>query len=46
MLTNPPFSLNYTRDGMQHPERFQYGWAPETGKKADLMFVQHMVWRS
>jgi type I restriction enzyme M protein len=43
VLSNPPFSLNYTRDGMQHPERFQWGWAPESGKKADLMFVQHMV---
>jgi hypothetical protein len=29
VLSNPPFSLNYTRDGMQHPERFQWGWAPE-----------------
>jgi type I restriction enzyme M protein len=43
VLSNPPFSLNYTRDGMQHQERFQWGWAPEGGKKADLMFVQHMV---
>ena len=43
VLSNPPFSLNYTRDGMQLPERFQWGWAPEGGKKADLMFVQHMV---
>ena len=23
--------------------RFKYGWAPESGKKADLMFVQHMI---
>jgi type I restriction enzyme M protein len=43
VLSNPPFSLNYTRDGMAHPERFRWGWAPEGGKKADLMFVQHMV---
>ena len=43
VLSNPPFSLNYSRDGMQHPERFRWGWAPEGGKKADLMFVQHMV---
>ena len=28
---------------MQRPERFHYGFAPETGKKADLMFVQHML---
>src|SRR3990172_7440240 len=28
---------------MEHRERFKYGFAPETGKKADLMFVQHMI---
>ena len=43
VITNPPFSQNYTKDGIQFPERFHYGWAPETGKKADLMFVQHML---
>jgi len=43
VLSNPPFSLNYSREGMQHRERFQWGWASEGGKKADLMFVQHMV---
>jgi type I restriction enzyme M protein len=43
VITNPPFSQNYTAEGMPFPERFQYGWAPEKGKKADLMFVQHMV---
>ena len=43
VITNPPFSLNYTKDGMVFPERFRYGWCPEGGKKADLMFVQHMV---
>ncbi len=41
VITNPPFSQNYTREGMEFPERFQYGFCPETGKKADLMFVQH-----
>jgi type I restriction enzyme M protein len=43
VLSNPPFSSNYSRDGMARPERFRWGWAPEGGKKADLMFVQHMV---
>jgi type I restriction enzyme M protein len=43
VITNPPFSLNYTRDGIPFPERFRYGWCPEGGKKADLMFVQHMT---
>jgi len=43
VLTNPPFSQNYTRAGMEYQERFRYGWCPESGKKADLMFVQHMM---
>jgi type I restriction enzyme M protein len=43
VIANPPFSLNYTRANVTFPERFRYGWAPETGKKADLMFVQHML---
>jgi len=43
VITNPPFSQNYTRDGIPFPERFRFGWAPEGGKKADLMFVQHML---
>jgi len=43
VLTNPPFSQNYTKDGIPFPERFRFGFCPEGGKKADLMFVQHMV---
>lgn len=43
VLTNPPLSLNYTKVGMEHTERFRYGWSPENGKKADLMFVQHVL---
>ena len=43
VLANPPFSQNYTRANMEFPERFKYGFTPETGKKADLMFLQHMV---
>jgi type I restriction enzyme M protein len=43
VITNPPFSMNYTKDGIPFPERFSYGWCPESGKKADLMFVQHML---
>jgi type I restriction enzyme M protein len=43
VLTNPPFSQNYSLDGMEHPERFTYGFAPQTGKKADLMFAQHVL---
>jgi type I restriction enzyme M protein len=43
VLTNPPFSLNYSSADMKHKERFRYGYAPETGKKADLMFAQHIL---
>jgi type I restriction enzyme M protein len=43
VITNPPFSMNYSRADMSFPERFRYGYTPEKGKKADLMFVQHML---
>ncbi len=43
VITNPPFSQNYTRDGIPFAERFRFGFCPESGKKADLMFVQHML---
>ncbi len=43
ILANPPFSMNYEREGMQFPERFAYGFCKETGKRADLMFLQHML---
>lgn len=43
ILANPPFSENYTRANMQFEERFKYGFTPENGKKADLMFLQHMI---
>jgi len=44
VLANPPFSQNYAKnEKMLCQNRFCYGWAPQTGKKADLMFVQHMI---
>ena len=43
VITNPPFSMNYSKDGIPFAERFCHGWCPESGKKADLMFVQHML---
>ena len=43
VIANPPFSQNYGLATMKHKERFPYGFAPEDGKKADLMFVQHML---
>ncbi len=42
VLANPPFSQNYSRANMKFSGRFRE-WCPETGKKADLMFVQHML---
>jgi len=42
VLANPPFSQNYSRANLKYPNRFRE-WCPETGKKADLMFVQHML---
>jgi type I restriction-modification system DNA methylase subunit len=42
VLANPPFSQNYTRASMSFTHRFRE-WCPEAGKKADLMFAQHML---
>ncbi|MEW6651666.1 MAG: type I restriction-modification system subunit M, partial [Chloroflexota bacterium] len=43
VIANPPFSQNYSRAAMKFPQRFHHGFTPESGKKADLMFVQHMI---
>ena len=42
VMANPPFSQNYIRKDLEYPGRFAV-WMPEKGKKADLMFVQHML---
>lgn len=42
VIANPPFSQNYSLKEMKHKERFHV-FMPESGKKADLMFVQHMI---
>lgn len=42
VIANPPFSQNYIKKDIVFRERFPV-FMPETGKKADLMFVQHMV---
>ncbi|MCK5904865.1 MAG: type I restriction-modification system subunit M, partial [Gammaproteobacteria bacterium] len=42
VLANPPFSQNYSRENLKFSNRFDE-FCPETGKKADLMFVQHMI---
>lgn len=46
VIANPPFSQNYIKANVEKEfkDRFVYGYAPETGKKADLMFVQHMIY--
>ena len=43
VIANPPFSQNYAKADMELPDRFSYGFCPEKGKKADLMFAQHML---
>jgi type I restriction enzyme M protein len=54
VLSNPPFSINWgtadtDRGGQSvwaprfRAERFRYGEVPLGSKKADLMFLQHMV---
>jgi type I restriction enzyme M protein len=42
VLANPPFSQNYIKKDIKFSGRFPV-WMPEKGKKADLMFVQHML---
>jgi type I restriction enzyme M protein len=43
VLANPPFGVNYERKNLQFKERFRYGYCPESGKKSELMFIQHML---
>ncbi|WP_457328685.1 N-6 DNA methylase [Rhizobacter sp. P5_C2] len=53
VLTNPPFSINWgntEKDAAGNPawqpkfrDRFRYGEVPLGAKKADLMFLQHML---
>jgi len=42
VVANPPFSQNYLKKDLKFPGRFPV-MMPEKGKKADLMFVQHML---
>ncbi|MFF9627710.1 type I restriction-modification system subunit M [Streptomyces fradiae] len=44
VLSNPPFSMDYSYENYPHKaERAKYGATSERGK-ADLMFLQHMLW--
>jgi type I restriction enzyme M protein len=42
IVANPPFSQNYIKKDLKFASRFPV-MMPEKGKKADLMFVQHML---
>ncbi len=42
VVANPPFSQNYIKKDLKFQGRFPV-FMPEKGKKADLMFVQHML---
>lgn len=42
VLANPPFSQNYIKKDLKFSGRFPV-MMPEKGKKADMMFVQHML---
>ena len=53
VLTNPPFSINWGNTDKnangkpawapRFPERYRFGQVPLGSKKADLMFLQHML---
>jgi len=42
VISNPPFSQDYEKEGIAFPKRFAYGWCKEKNQ-ADLMFAQHML---
>ncbi|WP_245178645.1 type I restriction-modification system subunit M [Streptomyces montanisoli] len=46
VLSNPPFSMDYSLAGLAYSaQRAKYGATSERGK-ADLMFLQHMLWET
>ncbi|MGH3323267.1 MAG: type I restriction-modification system subunit M, partial [Streptomyces sp.] len=46
VLSNPPFSMDYALSDLMHSaQRTTYGATSERGK-ADLMFLQHMLWET
>ncbi|MFG2717063.1 N-6 DNA methylase [Streptomyces sp. NPDC048416] len=46
VLSNPPFSMDYVLADLAYgAERTKYGATSERGK-ADLMFLQHMLWET
>ncbi|WP_405756178.1 N-6 DNA methylase [Streptomyces sp. NBC_00073] len=46
VLSNPPFSMDYVAADLKYAaQRTTYGMTSERGK-ADLMFLQHMLWET
>ncbi|MFD9279008.1 N-6 DNA methylase [Streptomyces mirabilis] len=46
VLSNPPFSADYSLENLAYPsERAMYGATSERDR-ADLMFLQHMLWEA
>lgn len=43
VITNPPFSQKYSKKNLSFEERFKHGYTSARAKRADLMFVQHML---
>jgi type I restriction enzyme M protein len=43
VISNPPFSQRYSKDDMRFKERFRHGYTSQRAKRADLMFLQHML---
>ncbi|MEA3377631.1 MAG: class I SAM-dependent DNA methyltransferase [Chloroflexota bacterium] len=43
VISNPPFSQRYSKDDLRFKERFRHGYTSQRAKRADLMFLQHML---
>jgi type I restriction enzyme M protein len=43
VISNPPFSQRYSKKDLTFKERFRHGYTSQRAKRADLMFLQHML---
>ena len=43
VISNPPFSQHYSKQDLIFKERFRHGYTSQRAKRADLMFLQHML---
>ena len=43
VISNPPFSQRYAKKDLTFKERFRHGYTSQRAKRADLMFLQHML---